>query len=563
MHPKTIILTGGLAFSVITLHAADVIKENNGFAYNLEDSWVGEVVPGSGDTAVFDSTLTTGPKPAIGSSLDWGGIRADSSLNVGVTFGNTSGAVLTVGSGGIVNQSTGAGSLTIGSNFAASANQTWSAAAGSAKDSIAFSIPATLDLGGFTVNRNGAGRVNITVGTGATSLSNGTLILQSGTTEYRSSSGASTVNSNFTTRVDSGATWITSRGSSLLNSFNWNGNIQLNGGEWQVSGATNPVNIGGTVTAQADSVMLYSQGSGTGAVDHTISAPITGSGGLAIRNTSANLNHRITLTGNNSGYTGRIALDGASGSRALRLASNDAGSAAATWSVGNGNVLELHGVSATLGTLEGSGTVRSSTGSSTLSVTGGTFGGTFSDGGGVLAVTKTGAGALELNGVSTHTGLTDIQGGLLSGTGSLEGSLRVRAGASVEPGNSVGTFSLGGSLILDPGAIYRAEIASPSSMDLVTLFGATGSLAFDGTLQVALLDGFTPGLGNTFNLIDWTGAHTVSGTPNFDLPALADDLSWDTSEFLTNGSISVIPEPSTMLLGAISALMLLRRTVRH
>jgi autotransporter-associated beta strand protein len=231
--------------------------------------------------------------------------------------------------------------------------------------------------------------------------------------------------------------------------------------------------------------------------------------------------------------------------------------------VGSGNVLELHGVSATLGTLEGSGTVRSSTGSSTLSVTGGTFGGTFSDGAGALAVTKTGAGALELNGVSTHTGLTDIQGGHLSGTGSLAGSLRVRAGAAVEPGNSVGTFSLGGSLILDPGAIYRAEIASPSSMDLVTLFGATGSLAFNGTLQVALLDGFTPGLGNTFNLIDWTGAHTVSGTPNFDLPALSDDLSWDTSEFLTNGSISVIPEPSAMLLGAISALMLLRRTVRR
>jgi hypothetical protein len=64
-----------------------------------------------------------------------------------VTFGNTAGAVLTVGSGGILHQSTGAGALAIASNFAASANQTWNAAASTAKDGISFTIPATMDLG--------------------------------------------------------------------------------------------------------------------------------------------------------------------------------------------------------------------------------------------------------------------------------------------------------------------------------------------------------------------------------------------------------------------------------
>jgi autotransporter-associated beta strand protein len=562
MHPNAIILSGGIALAALPLRAAEIVKADNGFAYNLEDSWVDETVPGTNDIAVFDSILTTGPKPAIGSSLNWGGIRADASLGVGVTFGNTAGSVLTIGSGGIVHQSTGAGALVIASNFAVSANQTWNAAAGTAKDAISFTIPATMDLGGFTVTRTGAGRMNITVGAGATSISNGSLLLQDGTTEYRSSSGASTVPASFSVRVDHGATWITSRGSSLANSFNWNGNIQLNGGSWQVSGATNPVNIGGTITAQADSTLLYSQGTGTTAVDHTISAPITGSGALAIRNTSANPNHRITLTGDNSGYTGSIALDGASGSRTLRLASANSGSAAATWTVGAGNTLELHGITAGIGNLEGTGTIRSTgtTGTtSAVTVSRGSFGGAFSDGGGALGVTKTGSGMLRLDGASTHSGMTDVQGGILSGTGSLAGSLRIRDGAVIAPGNSTGTFSLGGSFTQDFGSVYLAEIANPSSMDLVSLFGASGELAFNGTLQVALIGGFAPAFGDTFDFFDWTAGYTVSGSPDFDLPDLSGGLSWNTSNFLADGSISVVPEPSSLLLAGMSSLLLVRR----
>ncbi len=525
MHPNAIILGGGIALAAMPLRAADIFKADNGFVYNLEDSWVGEVVPGSDDIAVFDATLTTAPKPAIGSSLSWGGIRADASLGVGVTFGNTAGAVLTVGSGGILHQSTGAGALTIASNFAASANQTWNAAAGTAKDAISFTIPATMDLGGCTVSRTGAGRVNLTVGSGSTSISNGSLWLRDGTTEYRSASGAATVPASFTVRVDNGATWITSRGSSLANSFTWNGNIQLNGGSWQVSGATHPVNIAGTITAQSGSTILYSQGTGTTAVDHTISAPISGTGALAIRNTSANPNHRITLSDDNSGHTGGITLDGASGSRTVRLTS--AAGAAAT---------------------------------SDLTVSGGNFGGSFSDGGGSLAVTKTGGGTLRLDGVSTHSGLTDVQGGTLSGTGSLAGSLRIRDGAAISPGNLTGSFSLGGSFTQDFGSVYLAQIANPSSMDLVSLFGAGGQIAFDGTLKVALLDGFAPALGDAFDVFDWTAGYTVSGNPDFDLPALSAGLSWSTSSFLADGSISVIPEPSSLLLAGMSCLLLARRS---
>lgn len=569
MHPRSLVLTGGFILAPLTLHAADIFKANNSFTYNDPESWVPEtlgedpVVPGSGDIAVFDSSLLVGPKPGIGGSLSWGGIRADPSLGVLVTFGNTVGAVLSIGSGGIVNQSTGAGVLVIGSNLAATANQTWNAAAGTAKDSIAFSIPATMNLGGHTINRTGDGRINIGVGTGSTSLSNGSLVLGAGTTEFRSSSGVSEVQSNFTVRVDSSATWITSRGSAIGNSFNWNGNIQLNGGTWQVSGAANAVVIGGTINVMADSTMLYSMGTGSTAVDHEISAPVTGGGALAVRNTSANPNHRITLKGDNSGYSGQITLDGASGSRTVRLAGASAGSAAATWNVASGNILEIDGVSAAFGALEGNGIVRSTTvAGASLTVTSGTFDGIFDDGGSALAVTKTGTGTLRLNGINTHTGLTDVQGGTLAGIGSLAGSLRVHEDATLSPGNSTGTFSLGGSLTLDPGAIYLAQIAGTSSMDVVSLFGAAGTLSFDGTLSVALLNGFIPAAGNQFDLMDWNAGYTVSGSPTFELPALSDGLAWDTSSFLSNGTLSVIPEPSSLMLLALSGLCLARRSRR-
>src|SRR5580765_6641980 len=55
--------------------ANDIIKADNATALNLSGSWVSGGPPGSGDTAVINSTLTAGSSAALGGSMAWMGIR--------------------------------------------------------------------------------------------------------------------------------------------------------------------------------------------------------------------------------------------------------------------------------------------------------------------------------------------------------------------------------------------------------------------------------------------------------------------------------------------------------
>ncbi len=89
---------------------------------------------------------------------------------------------------------------------------------------------------------------------------------------------------------------------------------------------------------------------------------------------------------------------------------------------------------------------------------------------------------------------------------------------------------------------------------------ATGLLALDGTLDVLLINGFNPELGNSFDLFDWG---TIDGEfAAFDLPTLDTGLRWDLSDLYSTGTLSVsaVPEPnSVMLLGLVAAVAFCRR----
>jgi autotransporter-associated beta strand protein len=179
------------------------------------------------------------------------------------------------------------------------------------------------------------------------------------------------------------------------------------------------------------------------------------------------------------------------------------------------------------------------------------------DGDSTGGVTKTGAGTLEVTAANSYTNGTIVNVGKLlvnntSGSGTGTNTVTVAAGAflggtgtiagattvngTLEPGsNAVGTLNASSTVSLAVGSTYAVEITGAGTNDKVA---ATGALTANGTIAVTL-DGYVPVLGNTFDIADASG---FSGTPTFNFAAapLTLGLVWDTSQFLTNGTISVV-----------------------
>ena len=193
--------------------------------------------------------------------------------------------------------------------------------------------------------------------------------------------------------------------------------------------------------------------------------------------------------------------------------------------------------------------------------------------GGVVNLEKTGDGTWVVSGANTYSGTTTVAdgtllvngahtgggaytvaaGATLGGTGATSGALTVSG--VVNPGTTgAGTLTVNGNGTFNAGstALFQLGGATAGQFDKLSL---SGTLTAGGTLDVDLINGFTPAAGNSFDILDFT---TATGAFTLSLPALGGGLSWNTSQLLTTGTISVaaalsaVPEPaaaSLMLLG--------------
>jgi hypothetical protein len=82
-------------------------------------------------------------------------------------------------------------------------------------------------------------------------------------------------------------------------------------------------------------------------------------------------------------------------------------------------------------------------------------------------------------------------------------------------------------------------------------------------ISSSFLNSYIPSYGDIFDLMDWTFAGPVSGTPTFDLPTLSGGLAFNTDLFATSGLIVVVPEPSKAVLMLLGLLGLLGRRRRE
>jgi autotransporter-associated beta strand protein len=249
------------------------------------------------------------------------------------------------------------------------------------------------------------------------------------------------------------------------------------------------------------------------------------------------------LTGTNT-YTGATNVNAGT----LQAGAANAFSPFSAFSVASGATLDFNSFNQTIGSLAGAGNVT--LGAATLTAgndnTSTTFSGAISGTGGL---TKTGSGTLLLTGISSYTGATTVNAGTLSVNGSIANSaLTVNAGGAIggigtignttinggtlSPGNSIGTLTVQGNLVLTAAAAYLVEV-SPAAADRTNVTG-TASLA--GSVQAV----FGPGayIARSYTILSAAGG--LGGTRfnsliTANLPAnFATSLSYTPTDVLLN-----------------------------
>jgi hypothetical protein len=127
--------------------------------------------------------------------------------------------------------------------------------------------------------------------------------------------------------------------------------------------------------------------------------------------------------------------------------------------------------------------------------------------------------------------------GNVTGSGPFTGTGDIYFESGFTPGNSPAMVTFQGSFIGGGGLVTRMEIGGLARGSQYDSVQVGGNLSLDGTLSLALINGFQPGVGDRFDLFDW---NTLTGTfDTLELPALAGGLQWDTSNLYTTGTLAV------------------------
>ncbi len=263
------------------------------------------------------------------------------------------------------------------------------------------------------------------------------------------------------------------------------------------TGASNPTFTAGTLRINNNGLtvtnaLTLSTGSGTidtNGNDAAFSGGISGTG--ALTKTGAGT---LTLSGTNN-YSGATALS--TGTLAGGAASGLPSSSTVT--VDSGATLSTGGFTQTIGSLAGSGTV--SLGAATLTAGGNrastTFSGAITGTGGL---TKSGAGALTLEGTHNYSGATTVSAGTLLLNGTLTSSPVVVASGATLAGSGTASagVSVGSGGVLSPattvGVIFTGNLTMANGSTL--LMQLNGPIAGTQADRVIVIGGVSLGSSN-------------------------------------------------------------------
>lgn len=600
---RTFTCSGALALCAISLasHAVAATKTWDGGAAGTGSvlttaaNWVGDTAPAAGDDLILDPAfVSTG---TIGNSSGYMYLTTSSGSSVTahslalmnnnlVTFAANSSDVATArtltltGAGAAINVL--GTDVTFGRSFGGPLGVVLSAAT-----TVNVSNANTLLTFSNTVVISGTGSM--------TKTGEGTVLMG----RYNTFSGGFTLEAG-TVRTNFPGVFALTEGPLGT------GTVTLKGGNLQSVSESSRVYYNNVVL---DGDIAFGATTGNGAATQTFSS---GSGGTStILASDSTLNTLADVIWNQNIST--------SGTDAYRITKTGGATLSLTGTNTNisgfsvlGGVLEFGGVSTMGGTVSeyvsnyfemDGGTIRFTSTVNTTPLTGnrgfmlGAGGGTIDVASGVImnangrfresaagaSLVKSGLGTYIMGaGVSEYTGATLVSQGtlLLDGDASIESSpVTVSAGATFGGLGTVGgAVTVSGTL--SPGTLVTTEgaleINNALSLDssAVVLFGLstvgadqiTGvtDLTLDGVIKVSLVGGYVPLAGQTFQLIDWSGTLVDNGFVfDFTDASLPEGMEWDTANFLTDGTITAVPEPAVVSLALASlGLLALRRTRR-
>ncbi len=508
--------------AAVSVRAGDVRKANNADDLDQVSSWVGPSVPGSGDVAVWDSTVTGLNAPALGSAQDWSGIRiADPGGDVTISGSQS----LTLGAAG-VDLSAALQDLHIpNAALALGATQNWSVADGKTLEvggtiQGADAAPLTkTGTGGLTLSGNNTydgvttvdgGNILVTHNNALGSVAGGTVVNRSGGTgpNYTDATGQVRLDGsggNLTIAepiaIDGHSQYTWSGGLQSIAGDNvCNGTISLgdSGNRIKCSGGT--LTINGVVTRTGGGTMLVCNPTGgrTLTFNNTID---TAGGGLLCHGGGTVVFNAVVVCGYvdvQYSTTAKLGLDDALPTdKQLKLGNIQGGL----------GTLDLNGHNQTIARLQQDGTAASKLNHVLTNSDGGTVGvltlnntDVFSYVGkitGNMGLTKSNTGTLTLstNSTLTYTGPLSVNGGTLT----LDGTT-ASADVTVDGGMLNGNGTLH----------FRIDGATADGIDLN-----------GGTLDITQLaldfDVGGGGAAGTYVLVDYSGGGTFTnnGAPDY------------------------------------------------
>ncbi|HWC61766.1 MAG TPA: autotransporter-associated beta strand repeat-containing protein, partial [Verrucomicrobiae bacterium] len=166
-----------------------------------------------------------------------------------------------------------------------------------------------------------------------------------------------------------------------------------------------------------------------------------------------------------------------------------------------------------------------------------TFSGLITDNANPSGITKTGNGALFINGsANNYTGPTVVSAGVLAGSGTIVSPVDVQTNGAIGggPAASIGTFTINNTLTFDSGGAFiriNKALSPAQSNDVVSVTGAITANAGAGTITVTNIGGTAVSVGDKFKIFN----KAVAGTGTFTIVGAG--MNWN-NNLAVDGSIS-------------------------